>query len=207
MENDRRQIELLNAMLFSLHGSPVVYYGDEIGMGDNIYLGDRNGVRTPMQWTSDRNAGFSRADPNRLYFPVNQDPVYGYQSVNVEAQLRTPWSLLNWMRRTIEVRKRYPVFGRGTMEILQPTNRSVFAFLREYEGSHVVVVNNLSSRAQQCELDLARFAGAAVVEMIGEASFRPVTQGPYMLTLAPYGFYWLRIDVPPSGADAATGRP
>src|SRR5262249_46914320 len=148
-------------------------------------------VRTPMQWTGDRNGGFSRADPARLYFPVNMDPVYGFQAVNVEAQLRTPSSLLNWMRRLIAVRKRYPVFGRGAMEILQPVNSAVFAFLREYEGSRVLVVSNLSSRAQQCDLDLSRFAGARVFEMLGDAPFRPIAAWPYGLTLAPYGFYWL----------------
>jgi maltose alpha-D-glucosyltransferase/alpha-amylase len=196
MDNDRRQIELLNGLLLSLHGSPVIYYGDEIGMGDNIYLGDRNGVRTPMQWTPDRNAGFSRADAARLYFPPNQDPVFGYQAVNVEAQLRTPSSLLHWMRRIIAVRKKYPVFGRGTMDILVPANLAVFAFVREHEGMTVLCVNNLSSRAQQCELDLAQWAGATPVELLGDQPFRAVKSEPYPLTLAPYGFYWLRLDMP-----------
>lgn len=194
MDNDRRQIELLNAMLLSLHGSPVIYYGDEIGMGDNIYLGDRNGVRTPMQWTGDRNAGFSRADPARLYCPVNMDPVYGYQAVNVEAQLRTPASLLNWMRKIIAVRKAHPVFGRGSMEIFEPDNLAIFAYLREWEDSRVVCVNNLSSKAQQVDLDLSRFEGAVPVEMLGESRFRPITRAPYTLTLAPYGFFWLRLE-------------
>src|SRR5262249_41234231 len=162
---------------------------DEIGMGDNIYLGDRNGVRTPMQWTPDRNAGFSRADPNRLYAPVNMDPVYGYQAVNVEAQLRTPSSLLHWMRRLIAVRKQYPAFGRGTMEILQPENAAIFAFIREHEGTTLLAVNNLSARAQQCELDLGRYVGSRVTELLGGSRFRPVTPAPYALTLAPYGFY------------------
>ena len=196
MENDRRQIELLNAMLMSLHGSPVVYYGDEIGMGDNIYLGDRHGVRTPMQWTGDRNGGFSRSDPARLYFPANMDPVYGYQAVNVEAQLRTPSSLLQWMRRIIAVRKQYPVFGRGTMDILLPSNPAVFVFVREYENVRILCVNNLSSKAQQCQLDLGRYAGMVPVELLGEQPFVPISTEPYSLTLAPYGFYWLRLDAP-----------
>jgi maltose alpha-D-glucosyltransferase/alpha-amylase len=196
MENDRRQIELLNAMLLSLHGSPVIYYGDEIGMGDNIYLGDRNGVRTPMQWSLDRNAGFSRADAARLYFPVNQDPVFGFQAVNVEAQLRTPSSLLQWMRRIIAVRKKYPVFGRGSMDILLPSNVAIFAYIREHDGTRILCVNNLSMRAQQCELDLAHYAGWTPIEMLGEQPFRHVRKEPYTLTLAPYGFYWLRLEPP-----------
>ena len=199
MENDRRQIELLHALLLSMHGSPVIYYGDEIGMGDNIYLGDRNGVRTPMQWTPDRNAGFSRADPARLFFPVNMDPVYGYGAVNVEAQLRTPTSLLYWMRQIIGVRKRNPVFGRGTMDILMPHNVAVLAFVREHEGTRVLCVYNLSSRAQQCELELSKHAGSRVTEMIGEQPFRSVGHEPYPFTLAPYGFYWLRLDAPTEG--------
>jgi maltose alpha-D-glucosyltransferase/alpha-amylase len=195
MDNDRRQIELLNAMLFSMPGSPIVYYGDEIGMGDNIYLGDRNGVRTPMQWNGDRNAGFSRADPQQLYFPVIMDPVYGFQRVNVEAQQRAPNSLLNFVRRMIDLRKRHPVMGRGSMELLHPKNKTILAYIREHEGLHVLVVNNLSSRAQCVELDLDRFAGSMLVEMLGSEPFLLVKAGrPYVLTLPPYGFYWLRVE-------------
>ncbi|GAC1352295.1 MAG: hypothetical protein NVS3B20_08640 [Polyangiales bacterium] len=196
MDNDRRQIELLNAMLLSLPGSPILYYGDELGMGDNIYLGDRNGVRTPMQWNIDRNGGFSRVDPQRLYFPVNMDPVYGYQTVNAESQQRAPNSLLNLIIRLIECRKRYPVFGRGTLEVLHPANKTVFAYLRAYEprNRHVLVINNLSARAQMVELDLARFAGTTPIEMLGEENFLPIKSEPYVVTLPPYGFLWLRID-------------
>ncbi|MBI2393337.1 MAG: maltose alpha-D-glucosyltransferase [Deltaproteobacteria bacterium] len=206
MDNDRRQIELLKAMLMSMPGTPIIYYGDEIGMGDNIYLGDRNGVRTPMQWSPDRNAGFSKADPQRLYFPVNQDPVYGFMAVNVEAQQRSPYSLLNFMKRLIDVRKKYPVFGRGTMELLHPTNKAVFAYVREWERRHVLCVNNLSSRAQMVELDLIRFAGVTPVEMLGEEPFREVSSEPYVLTLPPYGFLWLRLE-PPRGTIAPPEEP
>jgi maltose alpha-D-glucosyltransferase/alpha-amylase len=199
MEHDRRRIELLNALLLSMRGSPVIYYGDEIGMGDNVYLGGRAGVRTPMQWTGDRNAGFSGADPARLYFPLNMDPVYGYQAVNVEAQQRTPASLLNWMRRLIAVRRRTPAFGRGSRQTLAVDNPAVFAFTREDAGTRIVVVANLSARAQQCGVDLAQFAGAVPVEMLGESTFRPIDAGPYMLTLAAYGFYWLQLGAPPAG--------
>ena len=206
MENDRRQIELLNAMLLSMPGSPIIYYGDEIGMGDNIYLGDRNGVRTPMQWSSDRNGGFSRADPQKLYFPPNMDAVYGFQSVNVEAQQRTPYSLLNFMKRLIEVRKKYPVFGRGTMEILHPGNKTILAYVREFERKHVLCVNNLSSRAQMASLDLSRFEGVTPIELMGEEAFRDVGPEPYVLTLPPYGFLWLRLD-PPRGTIAPPEDP
>ena len=193
-DNDRRQIELLEAMLLSMPGSPILYYGDELGMGDNIYLGDRNGVRTPMQWNGDRNAGFSKADPQRLYFPINADPVYGYQSVNVEAQQRSPMSLLNFTKRLVEVRKRYPVMGRGSMEFLHPKNKAILAYLREHAGLHVLCVNNLSSRAQAVELDLARFAGTTLIEMLGDEPFLPVAETPYVITLPPYGFFWLRLE-------------
>jgi maltose alpha-D-glucosyltransferase/alpha-amylase len=213
MENDRRQIELLNAMLCSMPGSPIIYYGDEIGMGDNIYLGDRNGVRTPMQWSIDRNAGFSRADPQRLYFPVIQDPLYGFQSVNVEAQQRSPWSSLGFMKRLLEVRKRYPVFGRGTMEILHPENKCILAYLRENERRHVLCVNNLSARAQMVELDLSRFVGTQPIELLGEERFRLVGPEPYVLTLPPYGFLWLKLEgrgtsiLPPEDPLPLTERP
>ena len=196
MENGRRQIELLNSILLSMPGSPVLYYGDEIGMGDNIYLGDRAGVRTPMQWSGDRNAGFSRADVAQLYSPVNQDPVYGYFGVNVEAQLRTPTSLLHWVKRLIAVRKRYPVFGRGTLEFLDTSNDKVLAYLRAYEGTTVLVVLNLSRFVQYSELDLRRFAGSTPVELIGGTRFPPIGELPYFFTLGPHGFYWFKLDPP-----------
>ncbi|HJU54629.1 MAG TPA: maltose alpha-D-glucosyltransferase, partial [Pyrinomonadaceae bacterium] len=190
MDNGRRRIELLHALLFSLPGSPFLYYGDEIGMGDNIYLGDRDGVRTPMQWSADRNAGFSRADFAQLYFPVIMDPVYGYQSVNVEAQRRYSTSLLNWMREMIHLRKRHPVFGRGSMEFVRPLNRKVFAFTRTSEHETVLCVFNLSQHAQPVELDLKHLSGATPVEMIGGTEFPAIGELPYQLALAPRGFYW-----------------
>ncbi|HEY9283696.1 MAG TPA: maltose alpha-D-glucosyltransferase [Pyrinomonadaceae bacterium] len=190
LDNNRRQIELLNALLLSLPGSPFLYYGDEIGMGDNIYLGDRDGVRTPMQWSSDRNAGFSKADFEKLYFPVINNPVYGFQSVNVESQQRYPSSLLHWMRLMIHLRKEHHVFGRGTMRFVKPENRTIFAFLREHEGETVLCVFNLSGTVQPVELDLSEYAGAAPVEMTGGAEFPAVGAAAYQLALAPYGFYW-----------------
>ncbi|HEY0099075.1 MAG TPA: maltose alpha-D-glucosyltransferase [Pyrinomonadaceae bacterium] len=190
MENSRRRIELLHSLLLSLPGSPFLYYGDEIGMGDNIYLGDRDGVRTPMQWSADRNAGFSRADFERLYFPLISNPVYGYQSVNVESQQRYDSSLLNWMRLMIHLRKRHRVFGRGRMEFVKPENRKIFAFTREHEGETVLCVFNLSQVAQPVELDLAAYAGRTPVEMLGETPFPHITEQPYQLALAPFGFYW-----------------
>jgi maltose alpha-D-glucosyltransferase/alpha-amylase len=190
MENGRRRIELLHALLFSLPGSPFLYYGDEIGMGDNVYLGDRDGVRTPMQWSADRNAGFSQADFARLYFPVIMDPVYGYQAVNVEAQQRYGTSLLNWVREMIHLRKRHPVFGRGGLSIIKPRNRKVFAFARSYLGETVLCVFNLSQSAQPVELELVQYRGCTPVEMIGEAEFPPIGPAPYQLALAPRGFYW-----------------
>jgi maltose alpha-D-glucosyltransferase/alpha-amylase len=200
VDNSRRRIELLNALLLSMPGTPVIYYGDEIGMGDNVYLGDRNGVRTPMQWTGDRNAGFSGADPAALYSPVIVDPVYGYQAVNVEAQERIPGSLLHWMRRIIRVRREYPAFGRGTLEFLHPENRHVLAYLREHEGVAILCVANLSRFAQYVELDLGRFAGRVPVEMIGRVRFPAVGSLPYLLTFAPHGFYWFVLT---DGADGA----
>ncbi len=193
VDNGRRRIELLNSLLFTLPGSPIIYYGDEIGMGDNIYLGDRNGVRTPMQWTGDRNAGFSRADAARLYSPVIMDPVYGYQAINVEAQLRDPSSLLNWMKRLIRIRKRYPVFGRGAIEFLHPENHKVLAYIRR-DDQHVLVVNNLSRFVQPVELDLRHYAGWTPVEIFGETRFPPIGELPYFLTLGPHGFYWFRLE-------------
>ncbi|MEO8631028.1 MAG: putative maltokinase, partial [Betaproteobacteria bacterium] len=193
MENDRRRIELISCMLMTMPGSPILYYGDEIGMGDNIFLGDRNGVRTPMQWTSDRNAGFSRADPQRLFLPPVMDPVYGYQAVNVEAQARNPTSLLNWTTRLIQMRKNHRAFGRGTLSFLEPGNRKVLAYLREHQDETILCVANLARHPQAAELDLARFKGRVPVELFGNVSFPPVGQLPYMLTLPGHGFYVFKL--------------
>ena len=193
MENDRPRIELLNSLLMSMPGTPIIYYGDEIGMGDNIFLGDRDAVRTPMQWTSDRNAGFSRAEPARLYLPPIMDPVYGFESVNVEAQSRNAGSLLNWMKRIIAVRRAHKAFGRGTLQFLHPGNRKVLAFLREYEDESILCVANLSRSAQPVELDLARFRGRVPVELLGGSSFPPLGDLPYFLTLPGHNFYWFRL--------------
>ncbi len=193
MEGDRRRLELMNGMLMSLPGSPVLYYGDEIGMGDNIFLGDRNGVRTPMQWSGGWNAGFSTADPERLYLPLLSNPVYGYQTVNVEAQRRTDHSLLSWMKRLIRVRKSSRAFSRGTIEFLQPRNHRVFAYIRQLGHERVLVVNNLSSLAQPVELDLGAFEGYIPIEMFGGNPFPRIGRLPYLLTLAPYNFYWFRL--------------
>ncbi|HWS53621.1 MAG TPA: maltose alpha-D-glucosyltransferase [Pyrinomonadaceae bacterium] len=198
MENSRRRIELLHGLLFSLPGSPFLYYGDEIGMGDNIYLGDRDGVRTPMQWSSDRNAGFSKADFEKLYFPVINNPVYGYASVNVESQMRFDSSLLNWMRQMLYLRKEHHVFGRGSMRFVKPANRKIFAFVREHEGETVLCVFNLSQFAQPVELELAEFAGRVPVEMLGKTRFPAITSAPYQLALARWGFYWFLLE--PEGA-------
>jgi maltose alpha-D-glucosyltransferase/alpha-amylase len=191
--NSRRRIELLHALLFSFPGTPIVYYGDEIGMGDNLFLGDRNGVRTPMQWTGDRNAGFSRADPARLYSPVIMDPVYGYQAVNVESEESDAASLLHWMRNMIRLRRLFKVFGRGTMEFLTPANRKVIAYLRRLDGDLILCVANLSRMAQPCELDLRQYAGMVPVEMLGYTEFPPIGELPYFLTPGPYGFYWFEL--------------
>ena len=190
MENDPAKIQLMNSLLFSMPGSPTVYYGDELGMGDNIYLGDRNSVRTPMQWSPDRNGGFSRADPQSLYLPPIMDPVYGYASVNVEAQSREPSSLLNWTRRMLAVRKACKAFGRGTFELLRPGNRTILAYVRRYENQAILCVANLKRSAQAVELDLKQFRGRVPVEMIGRSSFPPIGELPYMLTLPGYAFYW-----------------
>ncbi len=194
LDNGRRQIEMMNSLLFSMPGSPVLYYGDEIGMGDNIYLGDRNGVRTPMQWSGDRNAGFSRADWARLYSPVIMDPVYGYTAVNVEAQSRVPTSLLNWMKRMIAVRKRYHAFGRGSIRFLHPENLKVLVYLREWEGEVLLCVVNLSRFVQYAELDLSEFNGWQPVELIGEIRFPRIGELPYFVTLGPHAFYWFRLE-------------
>jgi len=196
MDNDRRKIELLNSILFTMPGTPIIYYGDEIGMGDNIYLGDRDGVRTPMQWSPDRNGGFSRAEPQRLYLPVINDSVYGFQGVNVEAQLRSPYSLLNWMKRLIQVRKAHRAFGRGSIEFLTPANQHVLAYVREYEGDVILVVNNLSGSAQAVTLDLSRFDGCVPVELLGHTEFLPIDAAPYPLTLSPFGFFWFAVRHP-----------
>jgi maltose alpha-D-glucosyltransferase/alpha-amylase len=193
VENSRRRIELLNSMLFSLPGTPIVYYGDEIGMGDNIYLGDRNGVRTPMQWSSDRNGGFSRADPARLYAPPIMDPVYGYQAINVEAQERYPFSLLNWMKRLIAVRKQHRVFGRGTLEFVGCPNRKILAYLRRDDRETVLVAVNLSRTVQPAELDLKAFAGRIPIEMGGMTEFPRITEQPYVLTFGAYASYWFTL--------------
>ena len=193
LENSRRKIELMNSLLLSLPGAPVIYYGDEIGMGDNVYLGDRNGVRTPMQWSGDRNAGFSRADPARLYDPVITDPVYGFQAVNVEAQERLPTSLLEWMRRMIRVRKRFKAFGRGTLEFLNADNRRVLAYIRAYEDEVLLCVVNLSRFVQPAELDLSAYDGWQPIEMIGETPFPLIGTLPYFVTLGPHSFYWFRL--------------
>ena len=219
LDNDRRLAELFHAMLLSLPGSPVLYYGDEIGMGDNIYLGDRDGVRTPMQWTPDRNGGFSTADFAQLYLPALMDPVYGYQRVNVESEIRNPSSFLHWVRHMLEVRREMPLFGEGHFEVLEVANPAVFAYLRRagaaddaerhdgglhVEGEHrvtadvrhdelVLCVNNLSKLAQPCELDLAALDGKIPVEMLGRVRFPAIGQLPYFVTLPPYGFYWFSL--------------
>ncbi len=198
MDNGRRRIELMHSLLFTLPGTPVLYYGDEIGMGDNIYLGDRNGVRTPMQWTGDRNAGFSRADYSRLYAPVIADPVYGYQAINVEAQERTKTSLLNWVKRLIKVRQRYPAFAMGRLRFVNPDNRKVLAFVREWDGQAFMVICNLSRFAQPAVVDLREWEGYVPVELIGETPFPRISSMPYQLSMGPYMFLWFRLEKPNS---------
>ncbi|MDA7087869.1 maltose alpha-D-glucosyltransferase [Pseudomonas sp. SA3-5] len=198
LERDRRRIELLTSLLLSMPGTPVLYYGDEIGMGDNIFLGDRDGVRTPMQWSIDRNGGFSRADPASLVLPPIMDPLYGYQTVNVEAQQYDAHSLLNWTRRLLAIRKQFMAFGRGSLKLLAPTNRRILAYLREYQGGDgrselILCVVNVSRAAQAAELELSAYAGLVPVEMVGGSAFPPIGQLPYLLTLPPYGFYWFQL--------------
>jgi maltose alpha-D-glucosyltransferase/alpha-amylase len=193
LDNARDDTELAVAILFSLPGSPVLYYGDEIGMGDNVYLGDRDGVRTPMQWTGDRNGGFSRADFARLYLPPLMDPVHGYQAVNVEAQLRTPTSLLRWTQRFIALRRHHRIFGLGTYEVLRPENGRIFAHVRRYEGEVVLCVHNLARSAQAVELDLSEFEGLIPEEMFGKSRFPRIGKLPYLLTLAGRGFFWFQL--------------
>ncbi len=193
MESGRRQIELMNALLMSMPGTPIIYYGDEIGMGDNIYLGDRNGVRTPMQWSADRNAGFSEADTAALFSPLIVDPPYGYHTVNVVAQERVPTSLLRWMRRLIAVRQQYKAFGRGSWEALDAANRRVLVFIRRYKDETILCVNNLSRFAQYVELDLREFQGMLPLELWSKNVFPPIGELPYLLTLGPHNFLWFRI--------------
>jgi len=209
MENDPERIKLMNSLLLSMPGSPIIYYGDEIGMGDNIYLGDRNGVRTPMQWSPDRNAGFSRADPQRLYLPPIMDPVYGYEAVNVEAQTRDPASLLNWMKRVLATRKTSQAFGRGKLSFLSPGNRKVLCYLRELGEEAILCVANLSRTAQPVELDLKRFKGRVPVEMLGRTAFPPIGERFYLFTLPAYGYYWFRLaaDAPPPEWHAQVSPP
>ena len=230
VDNDRRLAELMHAMLFSLPGSPILYYGDEIGMGDNIYLGDRDGVRTPMQWSPDRNAGFSRADFAQLYLPPLMDPVYGFQSVNVEAQQRNPGSFLHWIQRLLHVRQRHPVFGQGSFEVLHAENPAVLAFVRELQTRErpsaragaraapaadnelhdiVLCVNNLSRHAQPVELHMERFEGKQPIELMGKVAFPRIGDLPYLLTLGPHGFFWFQLvngeNVTPPAASSSSG--
>jgi len=191
--NDRRRIELLTSLLFSLPGTPIIYYGDEIGMGDNLQLGDRNGVRTPMQWSADRNAGFSTAKPEQLYSPVITDPVYSYQAVNAATQQDDGASLLHWVRNMIGLRKLFRVFGRGTIQFLEPENRRIVALVRQFEQDLILCVSNLSHFAQPVALDLSAFAGATPVEMLGYTVFPPIGTAPYQLTLGGYGYYWFEL--------------
>jgi maltose alpha-D-glucosyltransferase/alpha-amylase len=203
--NDRRRLELMYGLLFSLPGTPVIYYGDEIGMGDNVYLGDRNGVRTPMQWSSDRNAGFSTADRQRLYLPVVTDAEYHYEAVNVAAQQSNPQSLLWWMKRLIALRKRHPAFGRGSLRFLHPGNRRILAYLREDGEETLLVVANLSRYAQWTELDLAEYAGLVPVELFGAVEFQRISSGPYLVSLGPHSFQWFRLSRDPALTEAQAG--
>jgi len=193
LDNDRRRMELMNGILMSLPGTPIIYYGDEIGMGDNVNLGDRNGVRTPMQWDGGWNGGFSAADPEALYSPLMLNPVYGYQAVNVQSQKRFEHSLLSWMKRIIRARKSLPVFGRGTIEFLYPANHRVLAYVRQFGKDTILVVNNLSNSAQAVELDLRRYKGNILIEMFGRNPFPRIGDLPYLLTMGPYQFYWFRL--------------
>jgi maltose alpha-D-glucosyltransferase/alpha-amylase len=193
LENSRDQMELFHAMLLSLPGTPIIYYGDDIGMGDNIYLGDRDGVRTPMHWSADRNAGFSRADFAQLYLPLLMDPVYGYERANVEAEERNPNSFLQWFRRLLAVRKQHPVFGFGSFEVLHPSSAAVFAYVRKYNDDIVLCVNNLAGRAQAAELDLSPYEGMYPVELLGRERFPRIGELPYLLTFGPHSFYWFQL--------------
>ena len=203
--NDRRRIELLNALLFSLPGTPVLYYGDEIGLGENIFLGDRNGVRTPMQWSSDKNAGFSRANPQSLYLPIILDPEYHYEAINVETQLGNPHSLLWWMRRMLALRKKWRALGEGKCEFLQPENRKVLSYVLRFQKETILVVANLSRFVQPVELDLSVFKQLIPIELFGRMEFPVVTEKPYFLTLSPHAFLWFSLETPAASASPATG--
>ncbi len=193
LDNSRRRIELLNSMLFSLPGTPILYYGDEIGMGDNVNLKDRDGVRTPMQWNSGYNAGFSEAAPDDLFYPLIDDPVFTYKGINVEAQQSSSSSLLNWMKGMIKVRKENPVFGAGTCQFLTSSNSKVLAYIRSYENSHILVVNNLSSHVQPCQLDLGQFKSTTPHDLLGIAAFPTIGESPYFLTVGPHDYYWFKL--------------
>ena len=199
LDNGRRQMELMNALLMTMPGTPVLYYGDEIGMGDNVYLGDRNGVRTPMQWNASWNAGFSEGDQQALYYPLIVDAPYSYQAVNVMAQERTQTSLLRWMRRLVKVRRQYRAFGRGSFEMLLPENRHTLTYLRRYEDEVILCVNNLSRFVQPLEINLQRWKGRIPVELFGNIAFPPIGEQPYFMSLGPHTFYWFRL-VPPAEA-------
>src|SRR5688572_13603362 len=206
LANSRRKIELLNILLFSMPGTPVLYYGDEIGMGDNFYLGDRNGCRTPMQWSPDRNAGFSKANPQQLYLPITIDPEYHYEAINVENQQRNLSSLLWWTRRVIAMRKNFKAFSRGTLEFLYPDNRKVLAFLRRHEDETVLVVVNLSRFSQVAELDLSSFSGCALMEVFGQNYFPVIKDGPYVVTLGPHSHFWFVLGPQPEAATRPSDR-
>src|SRR6185436_13138478 len=203
--NNRRRIELMNGLLMSLPGTPVIYYGDEIGMGDNVYVGDRNGVRTPMQWSGERNAGFSSANRQQLYLPVITDPEYHFEAVNVEVQQANPHSLLWWMKRLLDLRRRHRAFSRGSLQFLHPENRKVLAFLRRLDDETILVVANLSRFVQHTELDLSELEGRVPIEMFGRVEFPPIAGAPYFLTLAPHSFLWFSLEAPAQGADGAPG--
>lgn len=193
VENDRRIIEILNSILFSFPGTPIIYYGDEIGMGDNVYLGDRNGVRTPMQWMPDRNAGFSEASPHQLYLPLIMDPVYGYQSINVESQTVQPSSLLNFMKKIIAARKKYKAFGRGSLEFLKPKNTRILAYIRSYEEQNILCIVNLSKTSEFVELDLSKYSDKSLVEIFDQKVFPEIKGNKYIFTMQPYSFFWFEI--------------
>ncbi|HEV2095463.1 MAG TPA: maltose alpha-D-glucosyltransferase, partial [Chthoniobacterales bacterium] len=206
LANSRRKIELLNILLFSMPGTPVIYYGDEIGMGDNVYLGDRNGCRTPMQWSADRNAGFSRANPQQLFLPITIDPEYHYEAINVENQQKNLSSLLWWMRRVIAMRKNFRAFSRGSLEFLYPENAKVLAFLRHHEGETILVVVNLSRFSQVAELDLSRFEGCSLMEVFSQNYFPAIKAAPYLITLGPHGHFWLVVGRQPEAAAVSEVR-
>ncbi|HEY9722392.1 MAG TPA: alpha-glucosidase C-terminal domain-containing protein, partial [Oscillatoriaceae cyanobacterium] len=193
MDGDRRQVELLHGLLLSMPGSPVLYYGDEIGMGDNYHLPDRYGCRTPMQWNDNRNAGFSTALPSHLYLPVNEDPAYHYQTVNVEVARRTRSSFYHWLKNVLAKRKQHKVFGRGDFAFLSPENQAIFAYVRRYQNETLLVVANLSGRAQPVSLDLSALKGRTPVEILGGERFATIGDQPYQLTMSPYGFYWFEL--------------